>query len=173
MLSPMRSYKEPLWPHLQVSCGALLTSRHNPSNLTKTADLCPFCLTHKQGRDTDSQPLLPQQCWLNTFNTFHFIYAQIAFLRDFSMRLLKALDPDGDESGTVLPQLIDFPPDRIPNYAILSHRWGAPEDEVLFADIIIRDPEHRANTRNKIGYRKVDYSCRQALKDGFEYVWVS
>jgi hypothetical protein len=89
------------------------------------------------------------------------------------MRLLKALDPDDDESGSVLPQLIDFPPDRIPKYAILSHRWGAPEDEVLFADITNRNPEHRANTRNKIGYRKVDYSCRQALDDGFEYVWVS
>lgn len=88
------------------------------------------------------------------------------------MRLLKTPDLDSYETGDNLPQLIDFPPDRIPKYAILSHRWGAPEDEVLFADIVERDAVHRANALDKKGYKKLWYSCRQAREDGLEYIWV-
>jgi hypothetical protein len=51
---------------------------------------------------------------------------------------------------------------RIPKYAILSHTWG--EDEVTFRefDFIIGPPRTS----------QIDGCCAQALKGGFEYVWI-
>ncbi|KAF7552071.1 hypothetical protein G7046_g7529 [Stylonectria norvegica] len=76
------------------------------------------------------------------------------------MRLLKATSfesPNGLE-------VVDVNPESIPRYAILSHTWT--EQEVLFEDII-------ANLANqKASYRKVQYACRQAVADGYKYVWV-
>ncbi|KAJ5527896.1 hypothetical protein N7513_012055 [Penicillium frequentans] len=70
------------------------------------------------------------------------------------MRLLK----------TTTLQLEEFPPDRIPPYAILSHTWGA--DEVLFEDI-------RSNTADtKATWTKVKEICRLSLERGLEYVWI-
>ncbi|TRX98448.1 hypothetical protein FHL15_000522 [Xylaria flabelliformis] len=61
-------------------------------------------------------------------------------------------------------QLQEFIGDRIPPYAILSHTWG--EDEVLFQDLSI--PGHR----EKLGYKKIEGCCQQAILDGFEFVLV-
>ena len=41
-------------------------------------------------------------------------------------------------------------------YAILSHTWG--EGEVSFDDI------HQKYARSMKGYRKIEYTCEQALK---------
>ncbi|GIZ43024.1 hypothetical protein CKM354_000626900 [Cercospora kikuchii] len=49
-------------------------------------------------------------------------------------------------------------------YAILSHTWG--KDEVGFDDI------HQDRAKSMAGYRKIDFTCEQALKDGIEHVWV-
>ncbi|KAK4495709.1 hypothetical protein PRZ48_012977 [Zasmidium cellare] len=49
-------------------------------------------------------------------------------------------------------------------YAILSHTWG--EDEVTFQEV--RD----GKGKKKRGYQKIINICRQALKDGFDRVWV-
>ncbi|KAI0487382.1 heterokaryon incompatibility protein-domain-containing protein [Xylaria cf. heliscus] len=54
--------------------------------------------------------------------------------------------------------------ERIPPYAILSHTWG--EDEVLFQDL--STPGHE----RKLGYRKIEGCCQQAIRDGFNFVWV-
>ena len=49
-------------------------------------------------------------------------------------------------------------------YAILSHTWG--EDEVKFHEI------ESADVSQKKGFRKIDFTCCEALKQGFRYVWV-
>ncbi|KAH7924778.1 HET-domain-containing protein, partial [Leucogyrophana mollusca] len=59
-------------------------------------------------------------------------------------------------------KLEDHP--RVPEYAILSHRWG--EEEVCFPDI------NGAHAPNLKGYSKIERCCAQALRDGHQYVWV-
>lgn len=54
---------------------------------------------------------------------------------------------------------------EIPRYAILSHTWG--EGEVSFQDY-----QNRPLASQKLGYRKIISSCRQAFKDGLCYCWV-
>jgi hypothetical protein len=52
----------------------------------------------------------------------------------------------------------------IPPYAILSHRWE--EEEILLEDLA-------NNTAiGKKGYKKIEFCCAQAAKDGFKYIWV-
>ncbi|KAH8745284.1 heterokaryon incompatibility protein-domain-containing protein, partial [Diaporthe sp. PMI_573] len=58
----------------------------------------------------------------------------------------------------------DFPDGEIPQYAILSHTWGA--EEVLFQDL--KD----GTGKNKIGYDKIRFCAGQAWKDGLEFCWV-
>ncbi|KAK4188581.1 HET-domain-containing protein [Podospora australis] len=51
-----------------------------------------------------------------------------------------------------------------PPYAILSHTWA--EDEVLFQHM------QQGSAASRYGYRKVLGACAQAVKDGFEYIWI-
>ncbi|KAI1342864.1 heterokaryon incompatibility protein-domain-containing protein [Xylariaceae sp. FL0016] len=83
-------------------------------------------------------------------------------------------------------QLKQFFDDKIPWYAILSHTWQ--NDEVEFKDInpghcawhVPRTQKERdaqlydfiSRYRAKQGYGKILGCCRQALADGFEWVWV-
>jgi hypothetical protein len=55
---------------------------------------------------------------------------------------------------------------RIPQYATLSHTWGA--EEVTFEEFQSRI--EKTGTQ-KSGWRKIRQACRQAHKDGFLYVW--
>ena len=55
---------------------------------------------------------------------------------------------------------------HVPKYAILSHTWG--KDEVLFHDLAKPDKV----ARKKEGWKKIRYTCDQALQDGLYYVWV-
>lgn len=57
--------------------------------------------------------------------------------------------------------------ENTPNYAILSHRWG--EEEVSLAHWETLPPE--VLTRMN-GYRKIQFTCEQAQRDGFDYAWV-
>ncbi|KAI1859739.1 hypothetical protein JX265_010188 [Neoarthrinium moseri] len=67
-------------------------------------------------------------------------------------------------------ELEDYVSDAAPSYAILSHTWH--DDEVTFQDM--RDPEAREGegTRGKKGYAKIEECCRQAVKDGYGWVWI-
>ena len=49
--------------------------------------------------------------------------------------------------------LVEKHDDDIPRYAILSHTWGADDDEVTFRDLT------EGTGRNKAGYRKIEF-CR-------------
>ncbi|KAE9368309.1 HET-domain-containing protein, partial [Stipitochalara longipes BDJ] len=71
-----------------------------------------------------------------------------------------------DLGNAAAPVLEEFY-DDIPPYAILSHRWGKANEEVSFKDI-----ETGADISKREGYRKLQYCCQQARKDGFKYVWI-
>ncbi|KAK4448347.1 hypothetical protein QBC34DRAFT_112805 [Podospora aff. communis PSN243] len=74
------------------------------------------------------------------------------------MRLLER-----DDTGGV--QLIeDFPHNKIPPYAILSHTWDG--GEVLFRDLM------DGTGKNKAGYAKIRFCGEQAWRDGLRFFWV-
>ncbi|KUJ20839.1 HET-domain-containing protein [Mollisia scopiformis] len=73
------------------------------------------------------------------------------------MRLLQS-----NSDGSLTPT--EFFEDDIPEYAILSHRWG-PE-EVTFRDLI------DGTSKAKAGYNKIQFCGEQARRDGLEYFWV-
>lgn len=63
-------------------------------------------------------------------------------------------------------QVEEFFDTNCPPYAILSHTWG--EEEVSFADFT----QAQAAAASKKGYRKIAFTCHQALEDGLQYAWV-
>ncbi|KAF2626151.1 hypothetical protein BU25DRAFT_492296 [Macroventuria anomochaeta] len=65
---------------------------------------------------------------------------------------------------SVTDDLVDA--DAIPPYAILSHTWGADEEEVTFDDLA------RNMGKGKPGYRKIQLCREQAQRDGLQYFWV-
>jgi Heterokaryon incompatibility protein (HET) len=60
--------------------------------------------------------------------------------------------------------LHEFHGDDRPKYAILSHTWG--NNEVIFEDMQL------GSAKEKPSYDKVQYTCKQALADGLEWVWI-
>ena len=76
------------------------------------------------------------------------------------MRLLKAASINS-ASGL---ELVDSSPDAAEVYAILSHTWTA--DEVIYEDLA------NGNAPSRGAYLKVVYACEQALRDGYDYIWI-
>ena len=81
--------------------------------------------------------------------------------------------------NTTTLKLHEFFDAEIPQYAILSHTWGA--EEVTFqemTDVFDEDgcqcgkANKRAKTLAKAGYQKIWACCRQAKSDGLYYAWV-
>lgn len=63
--------------------------------------------------------------------------------------------------------LHEFSGDDIPSYAILSHRWGSPAEELKFRDV--REGTHHETS----GLRKMRNACRVAkLKYNMDYIWI-
>jgi Heterokaryon incompatibility protein (HET) len=60
--------------------------------------------------------------------------------------------------------LTEFFESAIPQYAILSHRWGT--EEVTFKDLL--DGKGKSRT----GYGKIQFCGEQARRDGLQYFWV-
>ncbi|KAL1602619.1 hypothetical protein SLS60_006036 [Paraconiothyrium brasiliense] len=60
----------------------------------------------------------------------------------------------------------------VPDYAILSHTWGADSEEITFQDMIAlnRGFEHPKNASS--GYCKVIETCQKARAAGIGYCWV-
>jgi Heterokaryon incompatibility protein (HET) len=56
--------------------------------------------------------------------------------------------------------------DSIPPYAILSHTWGAEDDEVTFQDL------QAGAGKDKPGYTKIRFCGEQAQRDGLQHFWV-
>ena len=76
------------------------------------------------------------------------------------MRLLKYND-DGELSLTK-----NFVSSNIPEYAILSHTWGADIEEVTYRDLI------DGTGKNKVGYKKLQFCREQAERDKLHNFWV-
>lgn len=76
------------------------------------------------------------------------------------MRLLRWND---DFQFSLTPDIQD---DELPPYAILSHTWGSPEDEVTFADM------QNGEAQSKVGYKKIQFCGEQAKKDDIKHFWV-
>lgn len=55
--------------------------------------------------------------------------------------------------------------DDYPPYAIISHCWS--DEEVVFSDLA-----DITEARKKQGFSKVEKTCEQAVKDGFDWVWI-
>jgi hypothetical protein len=55
---------------------------------------------------------------------------------------------------------------KIPDYAILSHTWGADTEEVAYRDLI------DGTGKKKVGYKKIRFCGQQARHDGLQYFWV-
>ncbi|KAF9872760.1 hypothetical protein CkaCkLH20_09623 [Colletotrichum karsti] len=77
------------------------------------------------------------------------------------MRLIKASTIYSDKSCL---ELVDFMPDQIPPYAILSHTWGS--DEVVYADI------RNNSAASKSSFDKIRFSCIRTIADGLDYLWI-
>ena len=58
----------------------------------------------------------------------------------------------------------DFPDDKVPRYAILSHTWGT--EEVTFQEL--RD----GTGKNKLGYKKIRFCGDQAWSNSLQFFWV-
>jgi hypothetical protein len=69
----------------------------------------------------------------------------------------------------VTKELHEFYGAATPPYAILSHTWR--EEEVLFQDIVNGFPKEPKNNK-KQDFKKILDCCRQATKDGLEWVWI-
>ena len=70
-------------------------------------------------------------------------------------------------------RVLEFSDDEATEYAILSHRWIAQEvdygEMVKLARMAV---EERDEIRQRDGYQKMLQSCKQAQKDGYEWLWV-
>ncbi|EPE25177.1 hypothetical protein GLAREA_11758 [Glarea lozoyensis ATCC 20868] len=66
--------------------------------------------------------------------------------------------------------LEDFFEDATPAYAILSHTWET--EEVTYQDMqgIMKGTTNPQEVR--LGYSKIQHCCKQADKDGYDYVWI-
>jgi hypothetical protein len=68
-----------------------------------------------------------------------------------TLRLREVIDPE--EAGV--------------RYAILSHTWGSPQEEVSF-----RDFADLKQARSKAGFAKIEKTCEIARSQGIQYAWV-
>ena len=63
-------------------------------------------------------------------------------------------------------QLHSFYDEAIPPYAILSHTWGKPEEEVTLQDL--NDPRIRSQSR----FSKIRSCCKLAASESLSFVWI-
>jgi Heterokaryon incompatibility protein (HET) len=63
-------------------------------------------------------------------------------------------------------QLEEYFGKNIPEYTILSHRWG--HEEATFSDI----STDMKRAKRKLGFKKVERCAKQTKKDGYRYCWV-
>ncbi|KAI6094665.1 heterokaryon incompatibility protein-domain-containing protein [Pisolithus croceorrhizus] len=62
--------------------------------------------------------------------------------------------------------------DEDTRYVILSHRWGAEIGYEEMTGLMKMEEQKRDEVRQHAGYRKITTSCKQAEKDGYEWLWI-
>ena len=75
------------------------------------------------------------------------------------MRLIK----DRGQEGLVL---VEYHENAIPAYAILSHTWGADDEEVTYKDFM------ESTKKRKAGWKKIEFCRKQAVVDNIQYFWI-
>jgi hypothetical protein len=75
------------------------------------------------------------------------------------MRLLQL--EDGDEFS-----LVEYVGKNIPRYTVLSHTWGADDEEDTFKDLV------DGAGKSKAGYKKICFCGKQAANNGLQFFWV-
>ncbi|KAK4205078.1 heterokaryon incompatibility protein-domain-containing protein [Triangularia verruculosa] len=70
--------------------------------------------------------------------------------------------------NTTTLDLESFSDNDLPPYAILSHTWGPPSEEVTFVEM--QGPRERL--ARKEGFVKINDFCRLASQRGYKYGWV-
>ncbi|KAK0670332.1 heterokaryon incompatibility protein-domain-containing protein [Cercophora samala] len=70
--------------------------------------------------------------------------------------------------NTTTLELEEFGDNDLPLYAILSHTWDVPSQEVTFVEI----KRSREAIINKTGFAKISNFCRLAREKGYRYGWV-
>ncbi|KAL2150905.1 hypothetical protein VTH82DRAFT_6003 [Thermothelomyces myriococcoides] len=92
----------------------------------------------------------------------------------------KAGSPDVMKMMLLTSMLLSFRGDRSrvggsSALAALTGAYDSNEDDGLgkhFGSILMSAPSSRHPCEQKAGFSKIDYACRQAIKDGYRYVWV-
>lgn len=82
------------------------------------------------------------------------------------MFLLHIQEPEDDALAPTIR--LEYHIGEIPPYAILSHRWSLPTDEVTFQDMM----GNIESAKQKKGYKKVESCCMQALEYGLNFAWI-
>jgi hypothetical protein len=85
----------------------------------------------------------------------------VAFVIEEGLMRLPRTQDDGNLSLVEYIDEIETSP-----YAILSHRWGADNEEVTFQEI-----EQKIGTK-KTGYDKTTACANQAKEDRLEFIWI-
>ncbi|KAK4172371.1 hypothetical protein QBC36DRAFT_338043 [Triangularia setosa] len=70
--------------------------------------------------------------------------------------------------NTTTLELEGFSDNEIPPYAILSHTWDVPSQEVTFVEM----QDSRETISNKAGFTKISNFCHLANQRGYKYGWV-
>ncbi|KAF5535575.1 beta transducin [Fusarium napiforme] len=63
-------------------------------------------------------------------------------------------------------------PVPFPSYAILSHTWISPKDEITYRDMKTRTGDIKNGVYKQKGWSKLKDYCHRASKDGWEWAWM-
>ncbi|KAI0968629.1 heterokaryon incompatibility protein-domain-containing protein, partial [Xylaria arbuscula] len=63
-------------------------------------------------------------------------------------------------------------PSPFPPYAILSHTWISPKDEITYQDFKQRKSDIENDIFKQKGWAKLGQYCSRAAKDGWEWAWM-
>ncbi len=80
------------------------------------------------------------------------------------MRLLQARNYELVEANDI--------PVPFPQYAILSHTWISPREEITYQDIKKRKEDIENDLFKQKGWAKLKRYCDRAVKDGWEWAWM-
>jgi hypothetical protein len=80
------------------------------------------------------------------------------------MRLLKTATCEVTEAKDI--------PSPFPHYAILSHTWISPRDEITYQDTRTRMADIKDDLFKQKGWSKIKSFCTRARADGWEWAWM-
>ena len=80
-----------------------------------------------------------------------------------------------EDSGQVdhRTKVLEFCDDEVTKYAILSHRW-IDSTEIGYEDMVDlakMDRQRQDEIRRRPGYKKILNACKQAQRDGYQWMW--